>query len=212
MKLVTRRGLLKGFIAITSLSVFSRNAVSAILTPSATEGPFYPNSSMRLADVDNDLVKVMGTVKKAGGEIIRLKGKVMSKDGKMLAGHRIEIWQCDVNGKYLHPSDNRNVIYDNGLQEFQGFQGFGHDVTDINGNYSFRTIKPAIYPGRAPHIHVKVLNGKHEILTTQFYIAGDANNNADSIYRRMSAKQAQSVSMVFTDNNNVLETNIDVII
>lgn len=206
MKLVTRRGLLKGFIAISTLSAFSRNALSAILTPSATEGPFYPNSSMRLTDVDNDLVNISGLVKKAGGEIIRLKGKVMSKDGKLLAGHRIEIWQCDVNGKYLHPNDDRSVIYDN------GFQGFGHDVTDTNGNYSFKTIKPTIYPGRAPHIHVKVFKGKHELLTTQFYISGDTNNNTDSLYRRMSDKQAKQVSMVFTENKNILETNIDVIV
>ena len=206
MKLVARRGLLKGFIAVASLCAFSRNAVSAILTPSATEGPFYPDSSMRLADVDNDLVKVSGLVKKAGGEIIRLKGKVMSNNGKPLAGHRIEIWQCDVNGRYLHPNDDRSVIYDN------GFQGFGHDITDTNGNYSFKTIKPTIYPGRAPHIHVKVFDGKHELLTTQLYISGESNNNTDSLYRRMSDKQAKQVSMVFTENKNVIETNIDVVV
>ena len=211
MTLVTRRGLLKGIIAITSFSAFSRNAFSrnamqTILTPSATEGPFYPNPSMRLADVDNNLVKVSGVVKKAGGEIILLKGKVMLKNGKALAGHRIEIWQCDVNGKYLHPNDPRNVVYDS------GFQGFGHDITDTHGNYSFKTIKPTTYPGRAPHIHDKVLDDMRELLTTQFYISGDRNNKNDGLYRRMSAKQAQQVSMVFTENSNVIETNIDVII
>lgn len=157
-------------------------------------------------DVDNDLIKVSGSVKKAGGEIILLKGKVMSKSGKPLVGHRIEIWQCDVNGKYLHANDTRSVNYDN------GFQGFGHDVTDVNGNYSFKTIKPTIYPGRAPHIHVKVLAGKRELLTTQFYIAGNSKNNDDGIYRRMSTEQADGVSMVFHKTNNVLETTVNVVI
>ena len=206
MKLLTRRGLLKGVIGIASLSIFSRNAISAILTPSAMEGPFYPNESMRLADVDNDLVKVSGLVKQAGGEIILLKGRVMSKDGQPLAEHRIEIWQCDVNGRYLHPNDVQSVMYDH------GFQGFGHDITDANGNYSFITIKPAIYSGRAPHIHVKLFDGQNEILTTQLYIAGDANNNTDSLYRKMSVKQAKQVSMVFTEHKNVIETNIDLIV
>jgi len=206
MKLLTRRGLLKGFITIAGLSVYSRNAMSEVLTPRATEGPFYPSPSMRFSDVDNDLIKISGAVKKAGGEIIQLRGKVMSKQGKPLAGHRIEIWQCDVNGKYLHSGDRRNVVYDS------GFQGFGHDITDKNGNYSFKTIKPTIYPGRAPHIHVKVLNGERELLTTQFYIAGDTKNSADGLYRRMSAEQAKAVSMVFTQNNNIIETIIDVVV
>jgi protocatechuate 3,4-dioxygenase beta subunit len=206
MKSETRRGILKGLIAITGWSAFSRNAVSAIITPSATEGPFYPNSSMRFDDIDNDLVKIRGIVKKAGGEIIHLKGKVLSKSGKALAGHRIEIWQCDVNGKYLHPGDDRSVIYDN------GFQGFGHDVTDTDGNYSFITIKPTVYPGRTPHIHVKVLDGKRELLTTQFYIAGDKKNDTDHTYRQMTTEQAKSVSMVFTENNDILETHLNVVI
>ncbi len=206
MKLLTRRGLLKGLVTLAGLSVYSRNAMSEVLTPRTTEGPFYPSSSMRFSDIDNNLIKVSGSIKKAGGEIIQLKGKLMSKQGKPLAGHRIEIWQCDVNGKYLHSADRRSVTYDN------GFQGFGHDITDKNGNYSFKTIKPTIYPGRAPHIHVKILNGVREVLTTQFYIAGDTDNNADGLYRRMSAEQAKAVSMVFTQNNKLIETTIDVVV
>ena len=206
MKFVTRRGLLKSSIAMASLSVYARSAVASILTPSTAQGPFYPSATMRLADVDNDLVKVLGVVEKAGGEVIRLKGKLLSKHGKALAGHRIEIWQCDVNGKYLHPGDRHSVTYDT------GFQGFGHDVTDIAGNYSFTTIKPTVYPGRTPHIHVKVLDGQRELLTTQLYIAGEKGNISDGLFGRMSAAQARSVSMVFTKRNHILETNIDLII
>jgi len=206
MKLHTRRGLLKGFIALVGLTAFSRKSIAEVLTPRATEGPFYPSPSMRFADTDNNLIKVSGAVKKAGGEIIQLKGKILSKQGKPLADHRIEIWQCDVNGKYLHSGDGRNVVYDS------GFQGFGHDITDKHGNYSFQTIKPSIYPGRTPHIHVKVLKGERELLTTQFYIAGDKLNSTDGLYRRMSDEEAQAVSMVFTQKNNLIETNINVIV
>jgi len=206
MKNPTRRSLLKGSIAMAALATFSRHAVSAILTPSTAEGPFYPKGAMRFADVDNNLVKVSGALAKAGGIVMRLKGKLLSKEGKALVGHRIEIWQCDVNGKYLHPSDSHRVIYDS------GFQGFGHDISDINGSYSFTTIKPTVYPGRTPHIHVKVLDGQRELLTTQFYIAAEKSNQTDSLFRRMSVEQARSVSMVFTEHNNILETTIDLII
>ena len=54
---------------------------------------------MRQADTDNDLVKVADTVTEAGGEIIVLKGQILSSDSHPLANNRIEIWQCDVNSR-----------------------------------------------------------------------------------------------------------------
>ena len=206
MKSVSRRCIVKGLVALAALPMYSRSAVSAMFTPSATEGPFYPPSSMRFPDIDNDLVKVSNAVKEASGEIIHLSGKILSKDGQPLAGHRIEIWQCDVNGKYLHTGDDRDVKYDT------GFQGFGHDIADADGNYHFRTIKPTVYPGRTPHIHVKVFDQKRELLTTQFYISGDDRNKSDGLYRRMSKQEADSVSMVFNQNNDRVETRVDVVV
>jgi protocatechuate 3,4-dioxygenase beta subunit len=200
----TRCGLLAGLIGITGSAFFWRRVEAAGLTPRATEGPFYPTPSMRMADVDNDLVKVEGLVQGAGGEGITLKGTITDTDGNPRAGHRIEIWQCDLNGKYLHPGDDRNVTYD------QGFQGFSHDITTANGSYSFRTIKPGKYPGRTPHIHVKVFDGDRELLTTQFYVAGDADNARDSLFRRMTAEEAKSVSMVYVNLNGETQTTINV--
>lgn len=83
-----------------------------------------------------------------------------------LAGHRIEVWQFDMNGKYLHSGDRLNIDFD------AAFQGFGHDITASDRSYVFRTIKRVTYPGRTPHILVKVFDGTREILTTQFYIDG----------------------------------------
>ncbi len=205
MKSITRRTLLKYSTAIAGV-VISGGAVAGILTPRTTEGPFYPKPAMRFDDIDNDLVKVDDMVKEAGGDIILLKGRVVSREGEPLANHRIEIWQCDVNGRYLHARDRHRGDYDN------GFQGFGHDMTDDEGWYQFRTIKPTIYPGRAPHIHVKVLDGNRELLTTQFYIAGYKFNGSDGLYRRLSAEEAESVSMVIIEHDNVLETQVDVVI
>ncbi|KIC19935.1 dioxygenase family protein [Leisingera sp. ANG-Vp] len=202
----TRRSTVLGFAALVAGLVFPRKGAATGLTPSAAEGPFYPKPSMRLADADNDLVKVAGLVREAGGEVMSLKGQVTNEGGIPLAGLRIEIWQCDVNGKYLHPSDNRSDARD------QGFQGFGHDITDREGNYSFRTIKPTRYPGRTPHIHVKVLEQGRELLTTQFYLKDHPGNDRDGLYRRMSAKQAASVSMEIIAGSNGLEATVNVVI
>ena len=199
----TRRGLLASIVVIAGGAFFWKKNAAAGLTPSATEGPFYPTAEMRMADVDNDLVKVDGLVKQAGGEIITLKGRVTDREGNPHVGHRIEIWQCDQNGKYLHPGDEREVPYD------QVFQGFGHDITGDDGSYSFRTIKPGKYPGRTPHIHVKVLKEGAELLTTQFYVAGDPDNADDGLFNWMSKLQAQKVSMVYITSDTGIETTIN---
>jgi protocatechuate 3,4-dioxygenase beta subunit len=76
----------------------------------------------------------------------------------------------------------------------------------------FRTIKPAIYPGRTPHIHVKVFDGNHERLTTQFYIKNDPNNMRDGLFNRLSDAEAEAVSMVFVEGKTGPEAAIDIVI
>ena len=161
---------------------------------------------MRTPDIDNDLVKIKGLVEEAGGEVFTLHGTITGSDGQPLAGHRIEIWQCDMDGNYMHPRDRRSANFD------QAFQGFGHDITDDEGNYVFRTIKPTIYPGRTPHIHVKVFAGNRELLTTQFYIKDDPNNASDGLFNRMSEVEANAVSMEFVHGEAEIEATINIVV
>mgnify|MGYP001028100486 FL=1 len=160
-------------------------------TPLAMEGPFYPTSSMRFDDVDNDLVKIEGAVKAAGGEVIQLTGKLVDSDGDAIANAFVEIWQCDATGRYLHTADRRAEPRD------AGFQGFGRARTDADGRFSFTTIKPVPYPGRTPHIHVKVIDQGFELLTSQLYLDGHPGNTRDFLFNRMSHEQQQQVSMRF---------------
>lgn len=172
-------------------------------TPSATEGPFYPTPGMRFADADNDLVRIAGQLRDAGGEVIVLKGRVLDAQGRPMHGARVEIWQCDVNGRYLHSADRGRGRYD------ESFQGFGHVVTGEDGAYAFRTIKPVPYPGRTPHIHVKLRHGTRE-LTTQFYLKGHPQNQKDGLFQRMSKADQDAVSMVFGAGPNGLEAVVDI--
>lgn len=201
----SRRGAMK-FLAALPLMALAPWAAAARRTPSATEGPFYPTPRMRYVDADNDLVKIAGVVEEAGGEVIVLKGQVRDNAGRPVAGARVEIWQCDVNGRYLHTGDRAR-----GTSRDPAFQGFGHVVTGADGAYAFRTIKPVPYPGRAPHIHVKVLRQRRE-LTTQFYIADHAQNAGDWLYRRMSGEDQRAVSMVFKAGAEGPEATVDIVL
>ena len=193
------------FLGIMTIPV-SGLAAAAISTPPASEGPFYPTTDMRFDDIDNDLVKITGNVEEAGGEVVMLGGKVLDSSGNPVAGARVEIWQCDINGRYLHRGDPGRNSRD------AAFQGFGYDLSAADGSYSFRTIKPVPYPGRTPHIHVKVLVDNRERLTTQFYLPDHPDNKKDWLYRRVPKAKRELVTMYFNATQAVPRANLDIVI
>jgi len=153
-----------------------RPAYAALVaTPSQTEGPFYPTSFP--ADMDNDLVQVRGQAARAMGTVLHLQGRVLDLNGRAVQGALVEIWQCDSQGLYDHPRQPGHERRD------QAFQGYGRMLASGDGTYSFRTLKPVAYPGRAPHIHFKVATSTGRVLTSQFYVAGEPGNERDGVFR-----------------------------
>jgi protocatechuate 3,4-dioxygenase beta subunit len=134
-------------------------------TPRDAEGPFYP---VRLpADADHDLARVNGSAAPARGTLLYLDGRVIGTDGAPLAGAKVELWQCDANGRYHH------VDGDPGERD-ENFQGYGVTTTDALGRYAFRTIRPVRYGGRPPHLHFKLAHPRAHPLTTQLYPRGES--------------------------------------
>ena len=195
-----RRKLLLGLAALPL------STLAATRTPPGAEGPFYPTGSMRFHDNDNDLVKIDGAVESAGGEIVRLQGRVLDTDGKPLVGARVEIWQCDVRGRYLHKGDRGSSSRD------PGFQGFGKSITNADGEYWFRTIKPVPYTGRTPHIHVKVWIEGRDRLTTQFYLPDHPHNQRDWLYRNVPEDKRDQVTMVFKKSDAEPVATVDLVV
>lgn len=170
------------------------------LTPKQTEGPYYPNHLP--LDTDNDLLIINDSTTPGIGEITWLNGRVLDKSGSPMRGAVVEIWQCDATGIYMHTGDKNHEKRD------KHFQSFGRFMTGSTGEYLFRTIKPVPYTGRTPHIHVKVKHGGNELLTTQAYIKGEAQNEKDSSYRKIkNDEQRASVTLPFQSipNSNTQE-------
>ncbi len=169
-------------------------------TPRQTEGPFYPDKLP--LDTDNDLIVVNDSLTPAVGEITHLSGRILDASGSPVRNAVIEIWQVDGKGVYLHSRS------DSGSNRDTNFQGYGRFLTGSTGEYYFRTIKPVPYPGRTPHIHVKIHKGERELLTTQCYIKGHTGNEKDGIYRSLrdpKARESVTVDFAPVEDSNLGE-------
>lgn len=172
----------RSFIAksiIGCASLYSSPGLFAELlakTPSQVEGPFYPN--ILPLDTDNDLIILNDHITPAIGNVTHLSGKITDMKGTPLLNALIEIWQVDSTGSYIHTGSAR---YD---KRDKNFQGYGKFLTGAKGEYYFRTIKPVTYPGRTPHIHVRVSVKGKTIVTTQLYVAGETRNDSDFLLKR----------------------------
>jgi protocatechuate 3,4-dioxygenase beta subunit len=174
---VTRRRFIQGTTGLLAMHAVPVAATLRSPTPRQSAGPFYPEELP--LDDDNDLTHVAGQQQTASGEITDLDGRILDQNGRPLGGVRIEIWQCDINGRYRHPRDTSDRPID------PAFQGIGHTISDRLGRYRFRTIHPMPYPGRTPHIHVAVFPAGEKPFTTQLYVAGDPRNESDFLYRHV---------------------------
>ena len=169
-----------------------------VASPSQTEGPFYPRDWE--GDVDNDLVKVDGEDARALGEVLLLHGRVLDLAGQPIAGATIEIWQCDAQGVYRHPRDERGE-----RRRDAAFQGRGRTISDAAGRYRFRTIRPVPYGGRTPHIHFRVQPRDREMLVTQMYVFGEPRNARDGVLNSIRDPRARDSVIVRLEPADRLE-------
>lgn len=204
----SRRTLLKcgvGLVATTAapawLTPVLAQGKSLRPTPSQTEGPYYPVALP--ADTDFDLLRT-GTAAYGKGQAAWVTGTVTDTRGTPLAGGVIEIWQCDQDGRYHHPGD--------GGKADPAFQGFGKVTLGKDGSYRFRTLRPAPYSGRTPHIHVKVKLDGQELLTTQFYVQGDPGNARDFLWRRLGEAGQAALTRPFVNTPDGLQAEYAVVV
>lgn len=163
--------------------------------PPMTDGPFYPPRGWRAgwADQDADLTRVAATggrVFEARGEHLGLALAVVDTAGRPIDRAVVEIWQCDALQAYRHPS----VAVATGHWD-EGFQGFGTVSTGADGRARLRTIRPVPYPGRTPHIHVKLRHPAFGERTSQLFVAGDPGNARDFLWRSLAPAERTALEM-----------------
>jgi protocatechuate 3,4-dioxygenase beta subunit len=148
-------------------------------TRSELSGP--QNLGRRLASVRGDLAG--HAAKRALGQLIHLRARIVDEDGAPVVGAMVEVWHCNAAGKYIHPNDT------NDAPEDPNFYGAARLVAGDSGLVELRTIKPGAYPvpdtggwWRPPHVHFSVW-GRVWLsrLVTQMFFPGEPLNETDYI-------------------------------
>jgi protocatechuate 3,4-dioxygenase beta subunit len=125
---------------------------------------------------DHDLiVNYAAPGETAIGPRILVHGRVIDEDARPVPGALVEVWQANAGGRYRHRNDTYLAPID------PNFGGCGRVISDADGRYEFRTIKPAPYPWpngvnfwRPAHIHISVFGQAFaQRLITQMYFEGD---------------------------------------
>lgn len=111
---------------------------SCTATPSQVEGPFYLDLGLLRKDITDGEV---GVTLKVLFRIVR------ASTCDPIEGAVVDLWSCNSQGRYSGFANQGTA----GLDFLRGFQ-----ITGRAGIVQFTAIYPGWYPGRTPHVHVKV--------------------------------------------------------
>ena len=143
-------------------------------TKSELTGPTFGHSMLN--PLDNDLIRNFSQDgSEAIGQRLTVYGQVLDENARPVRGTLVEFWQANAGGRYRHKREGYQAVLD------PNFGGCGRAITDENGYYHFRTIKPGAYPWpnggndwRPAHIHFSVFGHAFaQRLITQMYFEGD---------------------------------------
>ena len=191
----------------TSLLRSPRNALIAV-KHGLTEVSAPVFAASELGPKDDDLI--LNFAKGGGlpiGERIVMHGFVRDSFGRPVKNALVEVWQANASGRYRHPKDSYIGALD------PNFGGCGRMLTDADGHYRFRTIKPGPYPWRnrinewrPAHIHYAISgSGWAQRLITQLYFEGDPLIPSCPILRTIPSESQIRGLIALQDKGNFVE-------
>ncbi len=143
-------------------------------TTTELTGPVFGHNM--LGPYDNDLIlNYAKPGEMAIGQRILVHGRVLDERGRGVPGVLVEFWQANAGGRYRHKKETYLAAID------PNFGGVGRAITDEDGYYWFKTVKPGAYPWpngvndwRPAHIHFSIFGHAFaQRLITQMYFEGD---------------------------------------
>jgi protocatechuate 3,4-dioxygenase beta subunit len=145
-----------------------------------------------LGPLDHDLIMNYAKGGLPIGERIIVHGYVLDEFNRPVPNALVEVWQANAGGRYRHKKDTYIAPID------PNFGGCGRVLTDRDGHYYYRTIRPGPYPWRngvndwrPAHIHYSISGtGWVQRLITQMYFEGDPLIAQDPIVKTVPSETA----------------------
>lgn len=163
-------------------------------TRQTTEGPYFVTGTRQLTNGNLNYDNLPGTPLVISGYVYG-----GTDNSTPLSGAKVEIWQADDSGSY-HP--NANGPASNYSEEELSLRG--HVVTDSEGYYSFTTIYPGEYRGRARHIHVSATVDGYEPIISQIILSlpGDEMSSTEDMIARALDSSCSAPSITNVDGTD----------
>ncbi|QFU16981.1 protocatechuate 3,4-dioxygenase subunit beta [Microvirga thermotolerans] len=173
-------------------------------TISEMTGPVFSHDA--IGPLDNDLIRNYARTGEPIGPRIVVYGRVLDENARPVPGALLEFWQANAGGRYRHRKESYLAPLD------PNFGGCGRTITDQEGRYWFRTIKPGPYPWpngvndwRPAHIHFSVFGHAFaQRLITQMYFEGDPMIWQCPIVSTIPDKAAVEQLIAALDRNNAI--------
>lgn len=174
-------------------------------TLSELTGPVFGHDI--LGPLDGDLITNFAAPQQAAiGPRIIVHGQLRDETGRGVPGALIEVWQANAGGRYRHKNEGYIAPLD------PNFGGCGRVITDANGHYRLRTIRPGPYPWpngpndwRPAHIHFSIFGPSFaQRLITQMYFEGDPTIWLCPIVGTLPSREAIETLVARLDMDNTL--------
>jgi protocatechuate 3,4-dioxygenase beta subunit len=167
---------------------------SCTLSPIETAGPFPIKTP-------TDLVRENIIGDRSGvALLISLTIQDQSNNCQPLSGVLVDLWHCDSDGNYSEYGGTQMQSTNYTNEHFLR----GRQTTNNNGQASFISIFPGWYKGRAPHIHIEILDSnENSIRVTQIAFP---KNICDTVYATSNYKGEADTS---NESDNVFSDSLD---
>jgi hydroxyquinol 1,2-dioxygenase len=175
--------LMSDVLGLSMMVVAMNHRTPAGATEATVLGPFFVHGAPEF-EYGADFTKNT----KIDGEPTWVTGRVLSVDGKPIAGATIDVWQARADG-----------VYD--IQEPESeFELRGRVRSDAQGRYAFRTYKPKFYgvpidgpvgdllrsmgrhPMRPAHMHLIASAPGYQQVITHAFVKGDPYLDSDAVF------------------------------
>lgn len=224
-RFLSRRQALRSVLAAPASAVLAGRGYAAEVTPAAAgqppgqcrllpqavEGPYYFDPKLVRSDIAEGLP----------GIPLRLQLRIIeSGTCAPIPNARVDVWHADAQGIYSGysgqgPGGDTSTKGENFLR--------GTQMTNHDGHVTFTSVYPGWYPGRTPHIHVKVFIDEKRLATAQVYFPDefsariyttyepyklrsipDTTNDEDGIFRNGERDGGGTVLAVNQDGDTIV--------